>query len=75
MKQMTNEYAKEVIQRYYMLFNEEYKKALDVAMDVMDKQVPRKLTEDGKCPCCGNFNIIGHYCPRCGQAIDWDESR
>jgi len=36
MKQMTNEYAKQVLERYYMLFNEEFKQALDVAIKALE---------------------------------------
>lgn len=65
-------------------------KALDLAMQALEKQIPKKVNmrhirkfdgfDDGECPSCGNSVIrdgfcIDVYCDNCGQKLDWsDES-
>lgn len=58
--------------------------ALDMAIEALEKQIPRKPVEQGdginyNCPACGRY--VGYfdamawempkYCDACGQAIDW----
>ena len=61
--------------------------AYDLAIDALEKQVPKKPTRTrGKyghteCACCGWVveSFCGDleqypFCPNCGQAIDWEAS-
>ena len=59
-------------------------KAIDMAIEVLEKQVPKKpiYTNKGtvtRCPVCEaiHFRCISSvevdYCGRCGQAIDWSD--
>ena len=58
--------------------------ALDMAIEALEKQIPRKTVEQGdginyNCPACGRY--VGYldamawekpkYCGECGQALDW----
>lgn len=51
-------------------------KALNMAVDALEKQIPKKNI-NGACPACHNIflfkrnEIIGNVCKWCGQAIDW----
>ena len=56
--------------------------AIDVAIEALDKQIPKKPyigKYGGKCwcPSCNDedeMDIYGtSYCPNCGQAIDWSD--
>ncbi|MDF2543460.1 MAG: hypothetical protein K0S47_3178 [Herbinix sp.] len=55
---------------------EEQKKAMDVAISSLEKQIPKKRYIKfpcSYCPTC-NENITDespNYCPNCGQSIDW----
>ena len=47
----------------------------------LEKQIPKKPDLDGGvyCPCClhefkANYDTTS-YCPNCGQAIDWGDSK
>lgn len=62
------------------------KQALDMAIDALEKQIAKKpigekykLIEGfGNCPNCNNFiDDMSSYrvCSRCGQAIDWEETK
>ena len=75
---MTNEEAINAIKSNYP--SENYtilREALDMAIEALGKQVPKKPIELN-CPRC-RFNGIDNswwvftYCPECGQAIDWSE--
>lgn len=58
-------------------------KAIDMAIQTLEKQIPKKVTEDaafGSCPACGyvfNSELVNEYdikyCPFCGQALDFSE--
>lgn len=61
--------------------------ALDVAIQALEKQIPKKVVKDGKrsykCPCCGESaktetgdSFIDYrldYCDGCGQKLDWSD--
>lgn len=55
--------------------------ALDVAIQALEKQIPKKpdFTEDkifALCPCCNGKGLLDKqkYCDNCGQKIDWSDS-
>ena len=51
--------------------------ALDVAIQALDKQIPKKPKTDDRyvmhiCPRCNDFVKVSHnYCQNCGQKLDW----
>ena len=53
--------------------------ALDLAMEALEKQIPKKLVigeELYHCPGCGEKDAIlqgDNYCFNCGQALDWSD--
>lgn len=52
--------------------------AYDLAIEALEKQIPKKpYWEYGGCHCksCG-LDVLSdeHFCPLCGQAIDWEVS-
>lgn len=61
----------------------ETKTALTLAIEAIEKQIPKKATEDeafGSCPECRyvfNSELVNEYdikhCPFCGQALDFSE--
>ena len=58
---------------------EEYTiKAYSVALNALEKQIPKKLKDDGwlYCPICGRDVLLDrfNYCPDCGQALDWSDN-
>jgi len=56
-------------------------KGKDIILEALEKQVPKKPIDnffDKRCPSCNNLWGITkdqQFCPKCGQAIEWDESR
>lgn len=55
--------------------------AMEVAISAIEKQIPKKPDLDGGiyCPCClhefkENYDTTS-YCPNCGQAIDWSDTK
>lgn len=60
--------------------------AIDEAIEGLEKQIPKKPVgkyTSYKCPVCGrrvrsgkgsSSRGIDHYCQKCGQAIDWEET-
>lgn len=45
-----------------------------VAIKALERQIPQKCVgEEGysNCPVC-NTSVIGKYCYKCGQKLDWD---
>ena len=62
--------------------------ALDMAIEDMQKQIPKKPVKIGEeyfperqewvvdyeCPSCGNPYADDSYCSCCGQALDWGDS-
>ena len=57
--------------------NGEQKEALKVAIQALEKQIPKKPKTDDRyvmyiCPCCNDFIKVSHnYCPNCGQRLNW----
>ena len=56
----------------------EYAIAFETAIEALDKQIPKKLKDDGwlYCPICGRDVLLDRfdYCPDCGQALDWSDT-
>lgn len=61
--------------------NEEILGAIDLCVDALKKQIPKKPTRPDcyalHCPTCNNivfdFNVERQdYCSKCGQVIDWE---
>ena len=56
-----------------------YKNGLRMAIQALEKQIPKKPTKDKYvpeldfCPECGTEVTNCNYCPYCGQKIDWSE--
>lgn len=54
-----------------------YSVAFETAIKALEKQIPKKLKDDGwlYCPICGRDVLMDRfdYCPDCGQALDWSE--
>ncbi|MFQ9404404.1 MAG: hypothetical protein ACLR1Z_11615 [Eubacterium sp.] len=69
-------------------FTEDDYKANEMAIQALEKQIPKKVVKDGewsyKCPCCGGCaktetgdSFIDYrldYCDGCGQKLDWSDS-
>ena len=55
----------------------DYSVAFETAIEALEKQIPKKLKDDGwlYCPICGRDVLMDrfNYCPDCGQALDWRE--
>ena len=55
----------------------EYYEAIELAVEALEKQMPKKPNKLN-CPHC-SFNGIDNswwvfdFCPKCGQAIDWSD--
>ena len=56
----------------------DYSVAFETAIEALEKQIPKKLKDDGwlYCPICGRDVLMDrfNYCPDCGQALDWSEN-
>lgn len=56
--------------------------AIDIAIKALEKQIPKKPTNKHKildvigfCPSCKirvYYSDQTHYCPKCGQKLDWE---
>ena len=59
------------------LYDAEFESALALAILALEKQIPKKLKDDGwlYCPICGRDVLMDkfNYCPDCGQALDWSD--
>lgn len=65
----------------------EHIKSIEIAIQALEKQIPKKVVKDGKlsykCPCCGESaktetgdSFIDYrldYCDGCGQKLDWSD--
>ena len=68
-------------------FAEDDYKANEMAIQALEKQIPKKVVKDRKrsykCPCCGESaktetgdSFIDYrldYCDSCGQKLDWSD--
>lgn len=68
-------------------FAEDDYKANEMAIQALEKQIPKKVVKDEKrsykCPCCGESaktetgdSFIDYrldYCDGCGQKLDWSD--
>lgn len=83
---MTNEEAIERINEHIAIhrYNEpqaiRIAEALQMGIDALEKQIPKKPIKPGplllfyKCPICKNsVDDYGRYCIVCGQKLDWSE--
>ena len=56
----------------------DYSVAFETAIEALEKQIPKKLKDDGwlYCPICGRDVLLDrfNYCPDCGQDLDWSEN-
>ena len=56
----------------------DYSIAFETAIKALEKQIPKKLKDDGwlYCPICGRDVLMDrfNYCPDCGQALDWSDA-
>lgn len=77
---MTNEQAIERLIAIKNIIYGDDLKALDLATQALEKQIPKKLTdiysgyngeEIGTCKCLCDCLEHYNYCPRCGQKLDW----
>ena len=57
---------------------QKYTEMLIVCKEALEKQIPKKLKDDGwlYCPICGRDVLMDKfdYCPDCGQALDWSDN-
>ena len=57
---------------------QEHAEMLIVCKEALEKQIPKKLKDDGwlYCPICGRDVLMDrfNYCPDCGQALDWSDT-
>lgn len=68
-------------------YDEEFEKALGMAIKALEKQIPKKVIprhirkydgfDDGECPTCRNSVLRDGfsndiYCDECGQKLDWE---
>lgn len=74
--------AKDVIEYFKLCKSsvEACNEALGVAVEALEKQIPKKLTVSEEiycCPRCGENAAIlqgDNYCFNCGQALDWSDT-
>lgn len=66
---------------------EELAEAMRMAIQALEKQIPKKVVKEGKCiykcPCCGEcaetdcgdvfYDYQLDYCNGCGQKLDWSD--
>ena len=66
------------IEDYYEEMSD-YKDALEMAVNALEKQIPQKPKTDDRyviyiCPCCNNLiKLCKNYCEYCGQKLDWSD--
>lgn len=80
---MTREEAAKTLtelRRLPLLLTEKEAEAVDIALESLDKQIPKKpelvpikenTRHTWKCPTCGGYEIL-KFCQHCGQKISWE---
>ena len=52
---------------------------LKIAINALEKQIPKKIAKYDVCPVCNNnqsttwYYVGSSYCEICGQKLDWNE--
>ena len=50
---------------------------IDLAIEALEKQIPKKPEREGKqhyaCQCASYVGYLHEYCHDCGQKIDWSD--
>ena len=73
---------------YNGIFNQ-FISAFDIAIEALEKQIPKKPTmvgeeyiferdeweKDYECSTCGNPYVGDSYCSCCGQKLDWSDTK
>lgn len=81
---MTNQEAIETIKEAMFAidsdahFHFEYAAAADMAIEALEKQIPKTPIKQGfyYCENCGKTVTITYkYCRECGQALDWSDMK
>ena len=78
---MTNEEAIEELKERYLGMSayadrEQFQKAnqaLDMAIEALEKQIPKKKKKRNECTECGYSYAFEEFWPYCGQALDWSD--
>ena len=56
----------------------EHIKSIEMAIQALEKQIPKKLESWGACQCCPSCKVVhiyfDNYCSNCGQKILWWEA-
>ena len=56
----------------------EYYEAMEMAINALEKQIPKKIVKYDVCPICNNsesttwYYVGASYCEFCGQKLDWE---
>ena len=65
---------------YPTLNNESPIEFIYIALEALEKQIPKKLASDRQCPTCGtdayanSYDAIKYnFCDNCGQRLDWGD--
>lgn len=56
----------------------QFKKAVDLAKEALEKQIPKKPVKTRReivCPTCRTLVGSNPYCKYCGQALDWENEK
>ena len=75
------------IKEHYAGESKDYEEALEIGIQALEKQIPKKVVNGGKrsykCPCCGDsaktetgdsfIDYQLNYCDGCGQKLDWSD--
>lgn len=61
------------------MYNIKTNEVMNLAIEVLERQIPRKVSFDADGPYCRACHThiegtFGRYCDYCGQAIDWEVS-
>lgn len=72
-------YAKEFNKKYFVYYSSLHK-CIPLSVKAVEDKIYDHISY--QCPCCGNTGIVHsftkkyfNYCPNCGQALDWGDSK